>query len=60
MIVRIDERTNQMLNEMKTMREVMVTRTEFSPVKTLVYGLVGLIMSSVIVAVLSIVVSNSK
>lgn len=60
MIVRIDERTNQMLNEMKMVREVMVTRAEFSPVKSLVYGLVGLIMASVIVAILSVVISNSK
>ena len=60
MIVRIDERTNQMLNEMKTMRDVMVTRAEFSPVKALVYGLVGIIMSSVIIAIVSIVLTSNK
>ena len=59
MIVRIDERTNQMLNEMKTMRDVMVTRAEFSPVKAVTYGLVGLIMTSVIIAILSVVVQRT-
>lgn len=58
MIVRIDERTLQMLNEMKTMRDIMVTRAEFSPVKAITYGLVGIIMSSVVIAIVSVVLSG--
>lgn len=58
LIVRIDERTNVLLQEIRTIKETTVTRAEFSPVKALVYGLVGLIMTSVLVAILSVVVTG--
>lgn len=36
-----------------------VTKEEFKPVKQLVYGLVGLIMTAVVIAILSLVVRKS-
>jgi ABC-type phosphate transport system permease subunit len=35
-----------------------VTKDQFDPVKKLVYGLVGLILTAVVVGVLSLVISN--
>lgn len=56
LIVRIDERTNVLLNEIRTIKETTVTKAEFTPVRSLVFGLVALIMSSVVIALVSLVV----
>lgn len=37
-----------------------VTKDQFDPIKKLVYGLVGLILTAVVVALMSLVVNNSK
>lgn len=52
-IARIDERTKFMAENM----EKMVTQAEFKPVKALVYGLVGLIMTAVVLAIIAVVVT---
>lgn len=54
MLIRIDERTNVLLSEIRTIKETTVTRAEFGPVKAVVYGLVALILTSVIIAIISL------
>lgn len=54
LLVRIDERTNAMLAEIRTIKATTVTRAEFGPVKAVVYGLVALIMTSVVIALVSL------
>lgn len=51
LIVRIDERTKNWEQTLKT----FVTTKEFFPVKSLVYGLVGLILVGVIGGILSLI-----
>ena len=40
----------------KEVKQTYVTKSEFSPVRSIVYGMVGLIMTAVVVAVLTQVV----
>lgn len=56
LIVRIDERTKRIQEELKELRETVVSRAEFNPVKVLVYGIVGLILSAVFAALVAQVV----
>jgi hypothetical protein len=56
----INERTgstNAKLDEIKLELDEFVTRVEFQPVKLLVFGLVGLILSGVFAAIIAMVVS---
>lgn len=48
LIVRIDERTRAIAEEVKILREQMISRAEFGPVRLIAYGLVALIMTLVI------------
>jgi hypothetical protein len=71
LLVRVDERLTSLQNELavrmiERSKEVddlwrtftlHVTRVEFTPVKILVYGMVGLILSSVVAALISFVIS---
>lgn len=56
LIVRIDERTKLIQEELKELRTSVVSRAEFNPVKVLVYGIVGLILSAVFAALVAQVV----
>jgi len=58
LIVRIDERTNVLLSEIRTIKATTVTRAEFGPVKAVVYGMVALIMTTVIIALVSLVLTS--
>ena len=40
----------------RELRDDYITRNEFQPVKTLVYGLVGLVLTAVVVALVALVV----
>lgn len=55
MLARVDERTNSLLVEVRSLKESTVSKAEFSPVKSLVYGLVAIMMTSVVVAMVSLV-----
>lgn len=59
-LIRIDERTRQISDEIKEVKSILVTKSEFQPVRMLVYGLVALIMTSVITALIAQVVVQSK
>lgn len=56
LLARIDERVQGALNEVKTIRDTYVTKAEFAPVKTFVYGMVAATSLTVLGAVLALVV----
>ena len=60
LLARIDERTiatsNAVLEIKSKMETHYVTQNEFRPVKSIVYGLVGLILTSVVIALIAMVV----
>lgn len=53
LLIRIDERTRQMAEEMKGLKEIVITRAEFAPVRLIAYGLVGLILTLVFTAMVA-------
>lgn len=56
LLIRIDERTRQMADEVKSLKEVVITRAEFAPVRLIAYGLVALILTLVITAMVATVI----
>lgn len=56
LLIRIDERTRQMAEEMKGLKEIVITRAEFAPVRIIAYGLVALILTMVVTALVAQVV----
>lgn len=58
MLARVDERTNSLLVEVRSLKESTVSKAEFNPVKGLVYGLVAVMMTSMIIALLSLVLKK--
>lgn len=62
MLARIDERTLGLERGFADLSAKLdnqyVTRAEFNPVKAIVYGLVGLILTAVVVSLLALVVSG--
>ena len=55
LLVRIDERTQRLENDIKTMKENSVTKEEFWPVKSLVYGGVGVVLVAIVGAFLHLI-----
>lgn len=56
LLVRLDERTSRMKEELERVEDTLkeyVTRIEFWPVKIMVFGLAGLILSAVIAALIA-------
>jgi hypothetical protein len=58
LLIRIDERTRMIAEEIKILREQMITRAEFGPVRLIAFGLVALIMTMVLTAVITQVVTG--
>ena len=59
-LARIDERTKhtaQAIKDLKLEIDDYVTKIEFQPVKLIVFGLAGLVMSGVFAAIIALVVS---
>lgn len=54
----IREELNKISVKLDTMTEIFVTKEEFAPVKKLVYGLVGIVLTSVVVAVLALIIKS--
>lgn len=44
---------------LKRVEEELVERTEFAPIQKIVYGLVGLVLTTVFIALLSVVVTKA-
>lgn len=61
-IARIDERTRQIMTDMSELKNNSITRNEFEakfgPVRMIAYGLVGLLLTSVVVAILQMVLNG--
>lgn len=57
-VIRLDERTANMARDMAELRAVIVTQPEFKPVKAVVYGLVGIVLTAVVVALVALVIQN--
>jgi hypothetical protein len=57
-VIRLDERTANMARDMAELRQVIVTQPEFKPVKAVVYGLVGIVLTAVIVALVALVIQS--
>lgn len=59
-IARIDERTANLVTDVSEIKHKIeshyVTQEEFKPVKSIVYGLVGLILTTVIMALLYLII----
>ena len=60
LLVRIDERTSQMVLEIAMIKSHYVRREEFEPIKRLAYGLAATILVSVIGWGLSLVVRGAS
>lgn len=58
LVVRIDERTRAMAEEIKGLKEIVITRAEFAPVRLITYGLVGLILTVVVTAMIATVITR--
>ena len=51
--------TNSVVNELKTLLvSSYVTRTEFEPVKKIIYGIVGIVLALVLTALVALVVTK--
>jgi len=58
LLIRIDERTKNIEEEMKKFPAKYVSKEEFRPIKAFVYGLMTAVMLTVLGAVLTLVVNN--
>jgi hypothetical protein len=56
LLIRIDERTLAMAQEVKEVKQSMIGRAEFTPVKLIAYGLVSVVLLAVLTAVIAQVV----
>lgn len=59
-VIRLDERTAQMVKAMDELRLVVVTQPEFKPVKALVYGVTALILVGFFSALVALVLQQGK
>lgn len=55
LLIRIDERTMGIMTEMVNVKNGYVRKEEFNPVQKIVYGLVGVILISVMGGILAII-----
>lgn len=59
LLTRLDERVEAMRSEVHQVKGVLekyVTRVEFWPVKVIVFGMAGLVLSSVLATVIALVI----
>lgn len=57
-VYKIDELKKQFNNLEEKIDNNFVTKTEFDPIKRLVYGMVGIILTGVIVGILAIIIKK--
>lgn len=60
LLIRIDERTRVMADELKSLKESMISRAEFTPVKLIAYGLVAVVLTIVLTALVAQVVVSRQ
>lgn len=54
----LDEQREVFINLENTIRQNYVQQSEFKPIKTIVYGFVGLILTSVVGALIALVITG--
>lgn len=57
-LARIEERLNTLIEKLDSIEDDFVKIGEFTPVRNIVYGLVGIIMVGVVGALLNLIISN--
>ena len=60
LLIRIDERTKQLTFRFEEAKRSFVRKEDFDPVKRIVYGMVGIILTAVVTALVALVVMKSK
>jgi hypothetical protein len=58
LLIRVNTLMETMANDIKEMKSHFVTQAEFWPVKALVYGCTGMILTSVIGALLYLIIKH--
>lgn len=58
LLARIDERTKNTQETLKEMRQLYVTQAEFQPVKRIVFVACGIVLTSVVGALVALVVTH--
>lgn len=60
LLARLDERTTVIQNEVKELRGQVITKAEFQPVRMITFGLIGLLVTGVVGAMLALVINAPK
>ena len=58
LLIRIDERTKHFTTAIDSIKESMVTQGEFKPVRMITYGLVGVMTTAIVLAIVGTVVGK--
>jgi len=58
LLIRIDERTKILIEDMNSLKMNYVRKEEFQPVRNIVYGMMGLIAVAVVGALIRLVVAQ--
>lgn len=57
-LARLDERTNFLVQQILEIKNNFVTKNEFNPVRNIVYGFTGLILLSVLGALITLAIKK--
>lgn len=57
-LARLEERLRHVQADVEEIKKNMVTRKEFDPIKTLTYGLIALLLTGVVTALLNLVINT--
>ena len=57
LLIRIDERTKNFSTTIDSIKQNMVTQGEFKPVRMIAYGLMGVMGTAVVLAIIATVIS---
>lgn len=62
LLIRVDERTMHIMGSIKQLSEIVsadyVSKEEFAPIKSIVYGMVGFILISTLAALVALVIKK--
>jgi hypothetical protein len=58
LLIRVDQKVTDLVTRLEKRDQEFVTRAEFWPVKALVYGCVGIMLSALVLAIIYLVVQH--
>lgn len=58
LLVRLDEKTTAVVEELKDIKKSMVTQNQFKPTQMIAFGLVALVMTGVVLALMNSVLTR--